>query len=111
MKERRQYPRQQADWLAQINIDDDIYTSPVRNLSRGGVELIRPQRWKPVLGQHYKVCLSDMNPENSLEINMRVCWLSKFSVGLSFQDLEMVERRLLDKIISDITNNPVSHAV
>lgn len=47
MKERREFVREQADWLADIYADDTIYTAPVRNLSLGGVELIRPLLRKP----------------------------------------------------------------
>ena len=55
MKERREFVREQADWLADIYADDTIYTSPVRNLSLGGIELMRPPLWKPKENHFFKI--------------------------------------------------------
>ena len=109
MKERREFPRRQADWLAEIYADDTIYTSPVRNLSLGGAELIRPQQWKPKQDHFCKIRFSDMNPSHTLEVRMQVCWMTNFSIGLKYHDLGMTQKLKLNKIISDITKISVSH--
>ena len=114
MEERRKHTRQQADWMAEIYADDTIYTSPVRNLSLGGAELIRPQQWKPKENHFCKICFSDMNPDHTLEVRMQICWIGSFSVGLKYHDLGMSQKIKLNKIISDITKTtviPNSHFV
>ena len=105
MKERRQFTREQADWLADIYTNDTIFTSPVRNLSLGGAELIRPQLWKPKINHFCKVCFTDMNPSHTLEVRMQICWMTSFSVGLKYHDLGMMQKIKLNKIISDISKN------
>ena len=105
MKERREFPRQQADWLAEIYADDTIYTSPVRNLSLGGAELIRPQQWKPKQDHFCKICFSDMNPDHTLEVRMQICWVSSFSVGLKYHDMGLMQKVKLNKIISDMSKS------
>lgn len=103
MKERRQFTREQADWLAEIYTNDTIFTSPVRNLSLGGAELIRPQLWRPKVRHFCKVSFSDMNPAHTLEVRMQICWVTDFSVGLKYHDLELMQKIKLNKIISEIS--------
>ena len=103
MKERREHVREQADWLADIYADDTIYTSPVRNLSLGGLEIMRPPHWKPKTNHFCKICLSDMSPHNTLEARFEICWLTDVSVGLKFHELKFREKIKLNKILSSIT--------
>ena len=103
MKERREFIREQADWLAEIYTDDTIYTSPVRNLSYGGAELMRPPLWKPKPHYTFRICFSDMIPSHTLEVHMQVCWVTKARVGLKYHDLGLSEKIKLNKIISDIS--------
>ena len=103
MRERRQHVREQADWLADIYADDTIYTSPVRNLSLGGLEIMRPPNWKPKTKHFCKISLSDMSPNNSLEARFEVCWLTEKSVGLKFHELKFREKIKLNKILSSIS--------
>ncbi len=103
MQERREFAREQADWLADIYADDTIYTSPVRNLSLGGIEIIRPPLWKPKANHFCKICLSDMIPSHSLEVRMEVCWVSNNAVGLKYHELKFREKVKLNKIISGIS--------
>jgi PilZ domain-containing protein len=101
--ERREFARRQADWLADIYADDTIYTSPVRNLSLGGIEIMRPPLWKPKDNHFCKISLSDMVPSHTLEVRMEVCWTSEKAVGLKYHELKFKEKVKLNKIISDIT--------
>ena len=103
MKERREFVREQADWLAKIYTDDTIYTSPVRNLSLGGLEVMRPPLWKPKTKQFCKICLSDMSPTNTLTAWLEVCWFEEHSVGLTFHELKFREKIKLNKILSSIS--------
>ena len=88
MKERREFTREQADWLADIYADDTIYTAPVRNLSLGGIELMRPPLWKPKSNCFCKISLSDMVPSHTLEVRMQICWVTENSVGLKYHEME-----------------------
>lgn len=103
MQERREFVREQADWLADIYADETIYTSPVRNLSLGGIEIMRPLLWKPKANHFCKICLSDMSPTNTLEARLEVCWITESSVGLKFHELKFREKIKLNKILSGIT--------
>ncbi len=105
MDERRASVREHADWLADIYVDDTIYTAPVRNLSLGGVELMRPPLWK-AKSQHFcKICLSDMDPSHTLEARMQICWVSDNSVGLKYHELKFKEKVKLNKIISSLSKS------
>jgi PilZ domain-containing protein len=103
VKERREFDREQADWLADIYANDTIYTSPVRNLSLGGIEIMRPPLWKPKSNHFCKISLSDMVPSHSLEVRMQVCWLTDSAVGLKYHELKFGEKIKLNKIISDLS--------
>lgn len=103
MEERRESPRKQADWLADIYADDTIYTSPVRNLSQGGAEFIRPQLWKPKKDHFCKVCFSDMIPSHTFEARMQICWITDFSIGMKYHDIKFKERIRLNKILSRLS--------
>ncbi len=103
MQERREFVREQADWLADIYADDTIYTSPVRNLSLGGIEIIRPPLWKPKPDHFCKVSLSDMIPSHSLEVRMKICWVTENAVGMKYHEIKFRERIKLNKIISSIS--------
>ena len=105
MKERREHSREQADWLADIYADDTIYTSPVRNLSLGGLEVMRPPLWKPKTSHFCKICLSDMSPNNTLQARLEVCWVTDSCVGLKFHELKFREKIKLNKILSSITKS------
>lgn len=105
MKERREHVREQADWVADIYADDTIYTSPVRNLSLGGLELWRPPQWKPKAKHFCKICLSDMSPDINLQARMEVCWLTETSVGLKFHEIKFREKIKLNKILSSISRS------
>ena len=109
MKERREHIREQADWLADIYADDTIYTSPVRNLSLGGLEIMRPPLWKPKVKHFCKISLSDMSPNNTLEARFEVCWLTEKSVGLKFHELKLKEKIKLNKILSSISNSVAAY--
>ncbi|NOG59987.1 MAG: PilZ domain-containing protein [Proteobacteria bacterium] len=104
MQERRQDTREQADWLAEIYADETIYTSPVRNLSMGGIEIMRPPLWKPKTDHFCKISLSDMIPSHSLDVRMQIRWVSEKAVGLKYHELKISDRIKLVKIISGITN-------
>lgn len=103
MQERRQFVREQADWLADIYADDTIYTAPVRNLSLGGIELMRPLQWKPKPKHFFKISLSDMDPTHTLEARMEICWVTQNGVGLKFHELKFREKIKLNKILSNPT--------
>jgi len=103
MKERREFTREQADWLADIYANDTIYTAPVRNLSLGGIELMRPPLWKPKSNHFCKISLSDMVPSHTLEVRMQVCWITENAVGLKYHELKFGEKIKLNKIISGIS--------
>ncbi len=111
MKERREFTREQADWLADIYTDDTIYTAPVRNLSLGGIELIRPPLWKTKSNHFCKISLSDMVPSHTLEVRMQVCWVTDNAVGLKYHEMGMAEKIKLNKIISKISAMESSHFV
>jgi PilZ domain len=100
VKERREFTREQADWLADIYTDDTIYTAPVRNLSLGGAELIRPPLWKPKSDNIIKICFSNMTATGGLELRMQVCWMTENSVGLKYHDIEMMQKIKLNKLLS-----------
>ncbi len=102
MKERREFVREQADWLADIYADDTIYTAPVRNLSLGGIELMRPLSWRPKSRHLFKISLSDMNPSHTLKVRMEVCWISDNAVGLKFHEIKFREKIKLNKILSNL---------
>ena len=103
MKERRKSHRERTDWLAEVYTDDIIYTSPVRNLSLGGAELIRSPLWKAKQDHICKICFSDKVPSHTIEVRMKVCWVTKDHVGLKFQGLSFKQKIILDKLISSIT--------
>jgi len=103
MQERREFVRKQADWLADIYANDTIYTSPVRNLSLGGIEIMRPPLWKPKDNHFCKICLSDMIPSHSLEVRMEVCWVTESAVGLKYHELKFKEKIKLNKLISGLS--------
>jgi PilZ domain-containing protein len=103
MKDRRTSVREHADWRADIYVDETIYTAPVRNLSLGGVELMRPPLWSPKSQHFCKVSLSDMDPDHSLEARMQICWVSDQSVGLKYHELKFKEKVKLNKIISSLS--------
>ena len=105
MKERREFVREQADWRADIYADDTIYTSPLRNLSLGGIEIMRPLLWKPKSKNFCKISLSDMIPSHTLEVRMEICWITEKGVGLKYHELNFKERIKLNKILSNIANN------
>ena len=105
MKERREFVREEADWLADIYADDTIYTSPLRNLSLGGIEITRPLLWNPKSNHFFKISLTDMIPSHSLEARMEVCWITENAVGLKFHELEFKEKIKLNKIISGISRD------
>jgi len=107
VKERRIFPREQADWLAEIYTDDTIYTAPVRNLSLGGVELFRPQLWRPKPENFFKISLTDMTPSNTLDLKMEVCWVSDVSIGLKYHGMEMGQKIKLNKILSNMSREAV----
>jgi len=106
MKERREFVREQADWLADIYADDTIYTAPVRNLSLGGIEIMRPPLWKPKPDHFCKISLSDMVPSHGLEVRMKICWATENAVGLKYQELKFKQRIQLVKIIAGISRPP-----
>lgn len=103
MEDRREFVREQADWLADIYADDTIYTAPVRNLSLGGIELMRPPLWKPKSEHFCKISLSDMVPSHTLEVRMQICWITDNAVGLKYHELKFGEKVKLNKIISNIS--------
>ena len=105
MKERRNHVREQADLLADVYADDTIYTSPVRNLSLGGMEIMRPPLWKPKNNNFCKVSLSDMSPDNTLQARLEICWSTEHYVGLKFHELQFKERIKLNKILSSISKS------
>lgn len=103
MQERREFIREHADWLADIYIGNTVYTAPVRNLSLGGVELMRPPLWEPKAEHFCRISLSDMEPSHTLEVRMQVCWSTKSSVGLKYHELKFKEKIKLNKILSNIS--------
>jgi PilZ domain len=102
MQERREHTREHTDWLSEVYADDTIYTSPVRNLSLGGVELMRSPLWKPKQDHILKISLSDMVPDHTLEVRMQVCWVTNSHVGLKFHELSFKQKIKLNKILSTI---------
>jgi PilZ domain-containing protein len=100
MDDRRKFVREHADWLADVYVEDTIYTAPVRNLSLGGVELMRPPLWKPKAQHFCKISLSDMVPSHTLQVRMQVCWITEIAVGLKFHELKLKEKVKLNKILS-----------
>lgn len=111
MEERREFVREQADWLADIYADETIYTAPVRNLSLGGIEIMRPPLWKPKTDHFCRVSLSDMSPSHSLDARMEICWVSENAVGLKYHELKFRQRIQLVKIIAGISRPPTSDRV
>jgi PilZ domain-containing protein len=103
VEERREHVREQADWLADIYADDTIYTSPVRNLSLGGIEIMRPPLWKPKARHFCRISLSDMIPSHTLEVRTEICWISEKAVGLKYHELKFKEKIKLNKIISGLS--------
>ena len=103
MQERREFPRAQTDWSAEVYTDGTIYTLPVRNLSLGGAELMRPTLWEAKQDHICNISFSDMVPSHALEVRMKVCWVTKAHVGLKFHGLGFKERIILNKLISNIT--------
>ena len=109
MDERRKYIREQADWVADIYVGNDIYTAPVRNLSLGGIEVMRPPLWKPLENHFCKVSLSDMVPSHTLEIRMEICWVTEVAVGLKYHELQFNQQIILNKIISELSKTAALH--
>ncbi len=107
VKDRRNFSREQADWVAEVYTEDTTYTAPVRNLSLGGAELMRPPLWKPEQNNLYKISFSDMVPSHTLYVHMQVCWITKTYVGLKFHELGSNEEVRLNKIISSISRTAV----
>ena len=101
MEERRKFSREQADWLAEIHVDDTIYTAPVRNLSIGGIEVIRTLLWRPKPDQTCRVSLTDMHPDHTLDVQMQVCWVTERYVGLKYLELKDEERMILNEILAN----------
>ncbi|HIF52046.1 MAG TPA: PilZ domain-containing protein [Thiotrichaceae bacterium] len=107
MDERRKFTREQADWVADIYVGETIHTAPVRNLSLGGLELIRPPLWHPKHKHFCKISLSDMIPSHTLEVRMEVCWVTDNAVGLNYHELKFKEKIKLNKIISHLSKTAV----
>ncbi len=107
MKDRRKFPRREVSYTAEILTNKTVYRVPIRNLSQGGIEVIRPQNWETKPEYLLKININDMAKPSTFISRIQICWMTDSSIGLKFHKMEMQKKILLNKILSTISRNEV----
>ncbi len=106
MHDRRDHSRLESSWNVGVCHQETRFQTKVTNISLGGVELQRPGDWEPVINQSCQLTLQ-LDSNKRLELKMYICWLSEHRVGMKFSKLTGIQKRLLNRLLSTLSQEAI----